>query len=173
MDLNLNDFIKIYDNTLNKQNCEILINLFEEVSKENEPLNLTDNKDISEEIKNIHNEFLKIVVNVRNEYYEYCYGKIFPDMNSFEKFKIIKYLPSDNQQEPIVDIRNYDDARRFLCFNLYLNDNSSGQTKFLNLTIQPKVGTLLVYPPFWMYPHQEISPTKSPKYVLKTYLHYK
>jgi hypothetical protein len=168
------DLIKIYDDKLDQVSCQTLINLFESQSSGSSEYNLTDNKDISDEIKSIHNNILKIVVNTRNEYYEYCYGKVFPEMNSFEKFSIIKYDQNNEVENNVeLDVKTYSDARRFLGFKFYLNNNSGGQTKFLDLTIQPKLGKLVVYPPFWMFPHKELTPVDSPKYILQTYLHYK
>ena len=170
----LTDFIHIHNDKLNSNSCDILINLFEEYSNETNEVNLTDIKDISEEILRIHSEVLKIVINSRNEYYKYCYGKVFPEMNSFEKFIIKKVSPDDEiNVDAFIDVKSYEDARRFLCFNFYLNNNSGGNTKFLDLTIQPEVGKLLIYPPFWLFPHQELAPIDIPKYTLQTYLHYK
>jgi prolyl 4-hydroxylase len=170
----LTDFIHIYDDKLNSNSCDTLINFFEETTSESNELNLTDIKDSNEEVSTIHNEVLKIVINSRNEYYNYCCGKVFPEMNSFEKFIIKKISPDDEVDiNAVVDVKSYDDARRFLCFTFYLNNNTGGQTNFLDLTIQPEVGKLLIYPPFWLFPHQELTPIGIPKYTLETYLHYK
>lgn len=171
---NLTDFIHIHHNKLDSNQCDALINFFEVNSTDNKTLNLTDIKDFDENISSIHNEILKIIVNTRNEYYEYCFGKVFPELNSFEKFVIKKFIPEDNQTtDATVDIKTYEDARRFLCFTFYLNDNVGGQTKFLDLTIQPELGKLIVYPPFWLFPHKDLEPIDNPKYILTAYLHYK
>lgn len=170
---NLTDFIHIHHNKLDSNQCDALINFFEEKSFDKKTLNLTDIKDSNEEIYAIHNEILKIVISTRNEYYNYCFGKIFPEMNSFEKFTISKFYPDDKNVDAVVDIKTYEDAKRFLCFRFYLNDNTGGQTNFLDLTIQPERGKLIVYPPFWLFPHRELEPIDEPKYILTAYLHYK
>lgn len=170
---NLTDFIHIYNNKLDSNSCNTLVNFFEENSPDKKTLNLTDVKDSNEEIASIHNNILKIVVNIRNEYYEYCFGKVFPEMNSFEKFTITKFYPDVENEDAFVDIKTYEDARRFLCFAFYLNNNAGGQTNFLDLTIQPEQGKLIVYPPFWLFPHKELKPIDIPKYILTAYLHYK
>ena len=171
MPLDINDLIKIYDTSLDKTSCEYLINLFDTTSTEN-IYNLTDNINLSSEVNSIHQDLLKIVINTRNEYYQYCCGNVFPDSHAFEKFNILKISPED-EESTRVDIINYQDARRFLCFTWFLNDNPGGQVNFLDLTIQPEVGKLLVYPPFWMFPHKDLPPVETPKYILTTYLHYK
>lgn len=168
----LSDFIHIYENNLSNEICDFLISLFEANTSTNS-FNLTDNREISPEVSSIHNQLVKLVINTRNEYYEYCYGKVFPEMNAFEKFILTKVNPDEECEEPYVDVKTYEDARRFLCFKWYLNDNKSGQTNFLDLTIQPEKGKLIVYPPFWIFPHKENNPIEIPKYTLTTYLHYK
>ena len=56
----------------------------------------------------------------------------------------------------------------------YLNDvNEGGKTVFKDIEIQPKQGTLIVFPPLWMYPHKGEPPTSGSKYIMSTYLHYK
>ena len=50
----LTDFIHIHNDKLNSNSCDILINLFEEYSNETNEVNLTDIKDISEEIQKEH-----------------------------------------------------------------------------------------------------------------------
>lgn len=171
MALELNDLIQIYEDSLSVEKCEYLINLFDTHSSGN-IYNLTDNINYSDEVNSIHQDLLKLVINTRNEYYQYCCGNVFPESHAFEKFNIIKISPEDEESTNI-DVMAYQDARRFLCFTWFLNDNPGGQVKFLDLTIQPEVGKLLVYPPFWMFPHKDLLPVETPKYILTTYLHYK
>jgi hypothetical protein len=57
----------------------------------------------------------------------------------------------------------------------YLNDvEEGGSTEFteFELEIQPKVGSLLIFPPFWMFPHKGNLLKTGKKYLLSTYLHY-
>ena len=73
-----------------------------------------------------------------------------------------------------VDVMDYNSARRFLSFFWYLNDvEIGGETRFYNLEITPKKGTLVVFPPLWMFPHKGEPPLSGEKYLLSTYLHYK
>ena len=57
----------------------------------------------------------------------------------------------------------------------YLNDvEEGGSTEFteFELAIQPKAGSLLIFPPFWMFPHKGNLLKTGKKYLLSTYLHY-
>ena len=64
-------------------------------------------------------------------------------------------------------------ANRYLVFLWYLNDVAEGgETEFpdLDLRVAPQAGTLLIFPPFWMYQHQALPPRSTDKYILSTYL---
>ena len=166
------DFIHIYEQNISEEVCEFLISFFESFSHTN-TLNLTDHREASSEISDIHNELVKMVIHIRDEYYQFCDDRVFPEANAFEKFMITKINPEEEYEGAYVDIKSYDDARRFLCFKWYLNDNTAGQSRFLDLNIQPEAGKLIVYPPFWLFPHKEEQPIETSKYLLTTYLHYK
>ena len=61
--------------------------------------------------------------------------------------------------------------RRFLSVLAYLNDvDAGGMTDFpmQGASFQPRQGTMLLFPPFWMYPHRG-APPRSAKYVLTAY----
>ncbi|MFT3906325.1 MAG: 2OG-Fe(II) oxygenase [Steroidobacteraceae bacterium] len=64
-------------------------------------------------------------------------------------------------------------ANRYLVVLWYLNDVAQGgETRFpqLDLSIAPKAGRLLVFPPYWMYQHDGAPPISGDKYILSTYL---
>jgi len=92
-----------------------------------------------------------------------------------EQMRFKKYEPNDlDEFKEHVDVGNYETARRFLVFFLYLNDNEEGWTSFSNydMKVQPKTGKLLMFPPTWTYLHAGHKPIKTPKYILGSYLHY-
>tara|TARA_B100001057_G_scaffold302964_1_gene303185 strand:- start:501 stop:1052 length:552 start_codon:yes stop_codon:yes gene_type:complete len=105
------------------------------------------------------------------------YVNWFPDKFAFEELRIKKYEPgSDDQFALHVDVQDHESAKRYLAFLVYLNDDfKGGETTFPynNLTVEPKTGTVLVFPPTWQYPHIG-KPVKSgsSKYIMSTYLHY-
>jgi hypothetical protein len=64
-------------------------------------------------------------------------------------------------------------ANRYLVFLWYLNDVvDGGETRFpdLGVSVQPRTGRLLMFPPYWMYQHEAPPPRSGDKYILSTYL---
>jgi prolyl 4-hydroxylase len=64
-------------------------------------------------------------------------------------------------------------AHRYLVMLWYLNDVAEGgETRFpqLGVTVRPKAGRLIVFPPYWMYQHEGVTPVSGDKYILSTYL---
>jgi hypothetical protein len=71
-----------------------------------------------------------------------------------------------------IDSGPHGTARRFLSALMYLNAvNDGGQTEFpmQGLSVAPRQGTTVIFPPYWMYPHRGIPPTQEPKYKLTAY----
>lgn len=178
----ISDFVQIYDNCLDPQTCEFLINLIEQNQELQETsdksyyseFNFTQARNLSDEVNTIHNNIIQTIYDKRNEYYELFESRVFPEKHAFEQFKIQKYIPDEIEHlEASVDIMDYETARRYLCFSWFLNPNPAGQYQFLDLFIQPEAGKLVVYPPFWMFPYKKYLPVNEPQYILKTYLHYK
>lgn len=182
----LNDLIQIYDNSVEEYVCDYLIDFFEksvdlQVKVENDKkpnfteLNLTENSKDNEEITNIHNYFIQKTFEYRNIYYEFVDKRCFPEKHNFEQFRIKRYVPNSNELfDTHVDVADYESARRFLSFFWYLNDvRDGGETEFVDLTIEPRKGRLVVFPPLWVFPHKGNEPISNPKYIISTYLHYK
>ena len=71
-----------------------------------------------------------------------------------------------------IDSGPHGTARRFLSALMYLNDiDQGGRTDYSmqGLSVTPRRGTLVMFPPYWMYPHRGVPPTKEPKYKLTAY----
>ena len=179
----LNDLILTYDNSLSEKICDELISFFENNSDFHESINqngkpnftqvnVTRNRD---HLEKIHNELIHVVFKYRDEYYKYVYGEVFPNSHAFEEFRIKRYNTGGNDRfDTHVDVKDYSSARRFLSFFWYLNDvGQGGETVFDQLTIKPKKGRLVIFPPLWMFPHRGNPPIDNSKYLLSTYLHYK
>ena len=100
---------------------------------------------------------------------------MFPSRYGFEEFRLKRYLPNDiDEFRNHVDVSNYENARRFLVFFLYLDDNEKGHTTFpqSNISVQPKAGRILMFPPMWTHLHAGTKPVDKPKYIIGSYLHY-
>jgi prolyl 4-hydroxylase len=184
--VDLDDLIHVYENALDFKTCDFLINVFdnashlhESIENEGKPnftqFNLTENKNITDELNKVHNHIIKQVHKHRDLYYEFVDSRVFPSEHSFEQFRIKRYnTGGEDRFDTHVDVADYSSARRFLSFMFYLNDVSEGgKTVFRDRKITPKTGSLLVFPPLWMYPHCGDPPISNPKYIMSTYLHYK
>jgi hypothetical protein len=182
----LRDLIHVHENVLNQDVCNFLVNFFEENTNLHErydengsptftQINFTQNRNISDEVNSVHTHIIRTILEYRDNYYEFIDKRVFPEDHAFEQFRIKKYNPGgEDRFDTHVDVTNHDTSRRFLSFMWYLNDiESGGLTVFKDLTIQPKQGTLVIFPPLWMYPHRGEPPISGSKYIMSTYLHYK
>lgn len=180
------DLIHIYENALDTEVCNSLISLFEKTSDLHEiikndgapnftQLNLTQHSNKNNELNEIHNQIIKTVYHYRDIYYDFVDARVFPSKHAFEQFRIKRYnTGGEDRFDTHVDVADYPSAKRFLSFMLYLNNvDEGGETVFKDIKITPKQGTLLVFPPLWMYPHRGEAPISNQKYIMTTYLHYK
>lgn len=186
MAIELNDLICVYDNVLSKDVCNFLIDFFnnnqdkqEKIENDARPnftqVNLTQHSKISDKVDKIHQKLISEVISLKKKYYELVDSRCFPEKHNFEQFRIKKYNTSGSERfDTHVDVQDYSTARRFLSFLFYLNDvDDGGETIFVDKTILPKCGRVVVFPPLWMYPHKGCAPISNEKYILSAYLHYK
>lgn len=187
----LTDLIKIYDDVVDEEACKHAIKMFdnhsdyhERIDREEKPcftqMNITsftrDTEEYSAKDKDLHNHF----VNVFTTYAQlYCTDNFITDEHpaqyALEELRIKKYNPGGDQFAEHVDVGNHNSARRYLAFFLYLNTvESGGETKFpyLDLSIQPQAGRMIVFPPLWMFPHAGLPTVDEPKYIIGSYCHY-
>src|SRR5210317_1029024 len=180
-----NKYIKTYDNVLTKDQCQHLIDKFEDSA--------------SQQVKTIldgHMSFTGINISMHDDWQEYSdilfpkfrelvdkYTKDvnidnikqWPEKFGFEQIRFKKYEPNgEDEFKTHVDVTNYNSARRFLVFFMYLNDNDGGETTFpdYDIKIKPEVGKVLVFPPLWTFKHTGEKPINQPKYIIGSYLHY-
>lgn len=184
--VDLQDLICIHDDSLEPNICDFLISLFEQTPDKHErydndgkpnftQFNLTENRNLNQDVNQVHNHIIKKIFEYRDKYYEFIDKRVFPEEHAFEQIRIKRYNPGGNDWfDTHVDVTNHESARRFLSFMWYLNDvESGGNTVFDGVTITPKKGTLVIFPPLWMYPHRGEPPLSGSKYILSGYLHYK
>ncbi len=177
-------YIKTYNNVLSLTQCNDLIQKFE-VSKDQQvstdldnhrhftEININQHKDWSNQVQGVYGSLRPYV-----EKYKIDCGiteKQWPDEFGFEQIRFKRYLPNDRDEfKEHVDVGDYNSARRFLVFFLYLNDNFGGHTSFsdYDMVVQPKAGKLLMFPPTWTYLHTGHKPIETSKYIIGSYLHY-
>ena len=179
--MELIDFIKVYDDVLSKEECSKCINIFERgLEYEKKKLDNKTQKFTQYWITG-HTPFVNsIKTKIRKCHSDYRsglserldYPSIFPSKYSFEKFKIKKYIPELEEEFRIhTDTSTLRSCKRFLSSLIYLNDvEEGGETTFNDVTIKPKEGRLLIFPPLWMFPHSGKMPISNIKYILTTYI---
>jgi|TARA_B100001996_G_scaffold22928_1_gene18087 Rps23 Pro-64 3,4-dihydroxylase Tpa1-like proline 4-hydroxylase len=186
--MELKDFIKVYDDVLDLNLCRNAIDLFEhdtEVVTRQEVqdfckfdmLNMTEETETNnkKDWTVVHTQAIYAVKQYGEQYMkELDCESFWPKANSLEQIKMIKYGRQDYFKRHI-DVGDYQSARRFLSYFIFLNDVvEGGELKFplLDLSIQPKRGRVVLCPSSWQYPHEFGVPSND-SYMITTYLHYK
>ena len=192
----MDNFIKVYDDAIDKNSCQLLIDKFEKSEHQYEVVRQAE-RDEAISFKQInlvtHHEDWKSVAAGAMEMFQdsvlrYIYDckimpKQWPTTYGYEAIRIKRYLNNNYDRfDPHVDVMNYETSRRFLAFFIYLNDvEEGGETEFVNLKkegtyipykVTPKQGRLLMFPPTWQYYHAGRKPVSGKKYLLHSYCHY-
>jgi hypothetical protein len=95
-----------------------------------------------------------------------------PSTHKTSEWIVKRYRPGGERFQPHFDSVG-PVANRYLVFLWYLNEVSEGgETAFvdLNLSVAPKAGRLLIFPPYWMFQHEGRAPLSGDKYILSSYL---
>ena len=176
-------YIRRYDNVITSEVCDRLIKRFEdnpdqyEKHKQGEmsftQINLLKHQDWIEDTNIIATALMEQV----EEYKESCkiIGNMWPEKFTLEPLRMKRYLPNNKDEfKNHVDVNNYESARRFLVFFLYLDTNSKGSTTFPqhDITSVCEKGSVLIFPPMWPWLHAGEKPVDKPKYIIGSYLHY-
>ena len=177
-------YIKVYDNVLPEYHCKTLIGKFEANKDQQVSTDLDNHRHFTEININQHQDWKNMVDGLYQSLRPYVEKyksdcniteKQWPEEFGFEQIRFKRYLPNDRDEfKEHVDVGDYNSARRFLVFFLYLNDNFGGHTSFseYNKHVIPRAGRLLMFPPTWTYLHTGHKPIKLPKYIIGSYLHY-
>ena len=189
-------YIKIYDDVIDADSCNMLIGKFEMAEEDQyeevrqaerdkaiafTQINLVNNEDWA----SVQNGMLQVFQDYIMAYINDCKiePKQWPETYGYEAIRMKRYLNNNYDRfDPHVDVKNYETSRRFLAFFIYLNDvDEGGETEFINinkpgtyipLKITPRRGQLLMFPPLWMYYHAGLKPVSNNKYLIHSYCHY-
>jgi hypothetical protein len=169
------NFIKVYDNVFSETICSQLVDAVNEknerIEKDRKPNFYQRNIGREPEYSGLYQNFGTLGMKYLSDLgYE---DNILPLKYGFEELRIKKYEVGDSFDKHI-DVADYASAKRWVAFLVYLNDDfEGGETQFYipNQTIKPKRGSVLVFPPLWLYPHAGLPVTKGEKYILTTYFH--
>ena len=183
LNLGMDNYIRIYEDVVDKSFCERMIEKFEndksnwEVQNKS-PMKFTQIKLINmpywrEEVNHLFSVFTSSI----EQYISDCniIKEMHPKRYGWEDIRIKRYLPNDVEKfGPHVDVTNYKNARRFLVCFIYLDDNNAGQTYFPQMEIASpcKRGSILIFPPLWPWLHAGGKPLEVSKYIVGSYLHY-
>ena len=187
--MKLTNYIKVYKNVVPDSFCDEMIQKFERNSFQYRyQKRANPDRNFKMSFNQIHigqetnwteqnNYLMKLFPTYVDKYREDCNitENQWPINWVYEKIRMKRYQP--NREEffsPHVDVTSYVDARRFLVFFLYLDNNSAGQTSFPQLDIGSNCvkGSLLMFPPMWPWLHAGEPPIDKPKYIIGSYLHY-
>ena len=171
-------FIKHYEGVVPHEVCDWLISSFEDadqlVLRRNGPQNFDElniNQTHPEVIFSLVGLVQSAIKKYRSDVPETEY---FPEL-ALEHFRVKRYQGNTNQQfANHVDVGSLASSKRYLAFLFYLNDNFlGGETQFNpDLKIKPVKGSVVVFPPTWMYPHAGLPVYAGDKYIMSSYLNY-
>jgi len=182
--MNLENYIKIYDNAIPNDFCDIVIDLFE---SSNDKLEKYENNgypnftqlNLSRHYQSniIHRYLLDRAEHYRELYVKETNSRLFPSDPKWEEIRIKKYKNNgEDRFDEHIDASNNDSCKRYLVMFWYLNDvDEGGETIFtdpLDIKVKPKMGRVLIFPPMWMYPHAGLAPKSNDKYIIGSYLNF-
>ena len=186
----MKDFIYCKKNALSKEICDNIISIFDENPDKwvegsmGEGVNPEKKKCteiyLDSDQKNPFN--LLFLDELRDEVIQYI--KEYPFIDKIDTwefsniYKIQKYLPNEgyfflhceNARHSPSHIDN-----KMLVWMIYLNDvTDGGYTEFpqQNKLIQPRVGDMLIWPPYWTHPHRGITSKTQTKYIMTGWFNY-
>ena len=190
----LGNYIKVFDNMLPPAFCNQVMNRYEETKNKvrdwrlDLPLeagydlttvstcldvNLNRYHDLWGDLESQLLEYFRIGIHA---YMNKCPGCHFPIRYAYEAIRVRKYQPGAEQHfKPHTDTSTLSSSKRFLGAFFYLKDvEEGGETIFphINISVKPKRGRMLLFPPYWMYVHAGLVPISGPKWLVSTYLHH-
>ena len=186
--MNLKKFIKVYDDAIPDQLCTDIVAKFESDVADHtgpggQPLGTSY-------IGNTESHWTELNVDGTGEWSAYtsqlidnCQafterysaetGANLPPRSLLETFRIKRYKAADSDNfSTHIDADCLERSARYLVFIWYLSDvQKGGETKFfnINMSVKAKKGRLLVFPPYWLFPHAGRTPISDDKYIVGTF----
>ena len=178
----MDNLIRVYDNVIDSEYCKKLIDRFE--SNKQLHQSFDDRGMVFTQI-NIQKEGWYDDVNILSKVFQDNVDRYKKDckiekqqmpMNYIlEPIRMKRYLPNNYDEfKNHVDVHSKMNCTRFLSMFVYMADNKKGKTIFPNLDIEIecKQGSLLMFPPMWPWLHAGQKPSRVSKYIMQSYLHY-
>tara|TARA_R100000030_G_scaffold93924_1_gene80371 strand:- start:31 stop:597 length:567 start_codon:yes stop_codon:yes gene_type:complete len=177
--MNVLDFVLKIDNVLPHETCDELIKLFEEsiykdrMERQGYP-NWT-NLWICNDYPEVDQKLQNVYMTVARGYQTWLgvYGDHFnTNTFKFEGTNMKRYIGgTDDMYKRHADVGTLGTCKRYLAMLFYLNDDfEGGETIFYpEMSIRPKKGSVVVFPPYWLFPHEGTPVIKGRKYIMSNY----
>jgi len=195
----LTDYIYINENSMSSELCEDIISMFENqetgkytgITQGGIQQNVKDTVDFmipkndakwmkmnSFLSKELNNNILEYTKKNNEKYNKISYNLFQSEYFEHSDFMIQRYIQNKGRYTYHNDFNiNYEKKiYRVLTYLWYLNDVvEGGETEFFggDFKIQPKKGTLILFPASWTYPHCGKMPISSNKYIITGWLYIK
>jgi hypothetical protein len=190
--VNIENFIGIYDNYITKDECDRAVTLFENQHKfrntidrmqfENRSITQIQDQQFFSGNWNLDiwwEDLKSLMYNFDLAWQHYKKNTGAASAYSQEKFfyttlKIQKTLPTQGYHVwHIEHNRGVDNESRAFVFSVYLNDvEEGGETEFLHFSkrIKPKTGRIVIWPAAFPYVHRGNPPLSGEKYLITSWL---
>ena len=180
------NFIGIYDNLITKDQCDEIIDYFDNVIPASEKRSGVISGQEGVVINTRHKDSLDYseVINSPNVEISYIrsalgqglasYREDFPDVDKisswsiFEYFNIQKYEPMQGYHALHCEHSSHLTGSRILAWTLYLNNvTDAGHTRFptYDLNVESKCGRVAIWPAYWTHMHHGITSKTQTKYI--------
>ena len=174
----LPELATVVNNILPPVVCTSLIELFDELPQEEWDRNGAPKftqVNINQDQPGLVMPLTTYTLTALNQYKEkFPQTAYLPPLKYLEEFRIKRYNSgSGDRYDDHIDVQGIHSARRYLSFLFYLNDDfTGGETEFSQSgSVTPCRGSVLVFPPYWMYPHAGRRVITGTKYIMSTYCH--
>ena len=175
----LADYIQVYNDVITKESCDHLISLYDASEAEHKKTVCYDFHEINimqtEAFKDVSKQFVGLMQGIYQRYSSEF--EFFPKTRYFEEPRIKRYEPNEGIFNWHTDNTTIDSSKRILVMFFYLNDvEEGGETMFRfepsmeEVSVKPKAGSVVCFPPTWQYPHKGCTPISGPKYVISSYV---
>jgi hypothetical protein len=179
--MSVDNFVRIYDNVMSKDICDVYINLFQKAKEASmvQDAGLTDTErkdssfllcDVNLDANNDFNLMLNDYVNQYNN-----------DFSILNQYKMISYL--NKMQETEIgggyhlwhnENNNVTSFSRILTWLFYFNDvEEGGETELLyqHMRVKPQAGRLVIFPAYFTHTHRGNPPISNTKYIATGWYH--
>lgn len=176
----MKDFIRIFDQTIGKPYCKgLILKMKKQKELWRKQNTLTDTMNVMSLLEHRDKfqqefEYLgRLFTNATDHYAKTLklYEWQWPDKYGLESMDMQMFEANKGLSKLHINSHNYITSPRFLSMVLFL-DEGDGDINFANLgPVERKPGRLVVFPPHWTLPHEQLIPTTD-KYTIQAQIRY-